>query len=184
MKNKIVYLLYGFIAFLVALVAYNFYGSSKRIIVGKTIKSLNTHTIKMYQERFDTNQTFGYLWGIKDLKKKIDTNKTIILKDINTTILPVTKEKSKICIANNCYRFLGFYYRAGVPYISFYSKKFKKRLKEFSLHQTLFKSIYIKEIKQNKLFLADKNSTREWKFELFDVNATKYKPKENNETDL
>ncbi len=184
MKNKIVYLLYGFIAFLVALMTYSFYGSSKRTVVEKTIKSFKSNTVKMYQEQFNTNQAFGYLWGIKEPKKKRDTNKTVILKDINTSIVPVIKEKNKICIAKSCYTLLGFYYRAGVPYISFYSKEFKKGLKEFSTHQVLSKTIYIKEIKHNELFLADKNSTRKWQFQLFDVNATKYKPKENNETDF
>lgn len=184
MKNKIAYLLYVFVCFMVVLLTYNFYAQTKRTITDKTIKPLSSHTIKMYQEQFDTNQTFGYLWGIQEPKQKIDIKKTVSVKDTNTTILAVTQEKDKICIAENCYRFLGIYYKANVPYISFYSKKFKKGLQDFSLHQTLDKTLYIKDIKHNRLFLADKNSTREWRFHLFDVNATKYKPKENNETDF
>ncbi len=184
MKNKFAYLLYGFVSLAVVLLAYNYYGESKRAIADKTIKSLNTDIIKMYQEQFDTNRSFGYLWGIKEPKQKSDTNATNSMKNENNATLLVTQEKSKICIAENCYRFLGFYYKAGVPYISFYSKKFKKGLQDFSLHQTLDKTLYIKEIRDNRLFLADKNSSREWQFQLFDVNATKYKPKENNETDF
>lgn len=184
MKNKFTYLLYGFTVLVVVLLAYNFYGQTKRAIADKTIKSLNTCTIKMYKEKFDLNQTFGYLWGIKEPKKESVAIVKVIHKDMNATILSVTKEKGKICIAKNCYRLLGIYYKAGIPYISFYSKKFKKGLQDFSLHQTLDKTLYIKEIKHNRLFIADTNSSREWQFQLFDVNATKYKPKENNETTL
>ena len=184
MKNKLVYLLYASVALVIVLLAYNFYGQATRAITEKTIKPFKSRTIKTYQEEFTTNQTFGYLWGIQEAKKKSDVNETVSLKDANTTTLSVTQEKSKICIAGNCYRFLGFYHKAGVPYISFYSKNFKKGLQDFTLHQTLDKTLYIKEIKHNRLFIADTNSSREWQFQLFDVNATKYKPKENNETDF
>ena len=184
MKNKLVYFLYAFTALMVVLLAYNFYGKTKRTVTDRTIKTLNSQTIKMYQKQFNTNQAFGYLWGIQELKEKSDINKTVNQTDINTTILPVTQEKGKICIADNCYRFLGFYYKEGVPFISFYSKNFKKGLQDFTLQQTLDKTLYIKEIKHNRLFIADTNSSREWQFQLFDVNATKYKPKENNETDF
>ncbi|ADN08324.1 hypothetical protein [Sulfurimonas autotrophica] len=184
MKNKITYLLYGFVCLVVVLLAFNQYGNSKRTTVGKSVKPFNTNIVKMYQEQFDTNSSFGYLWGIKNEEKKSDTNTTENVKDENSTELVVTQEKSKICIDKNCYRFLGFYYKAGVPYISFYSKTFKKGLQDFKLHQMLDKTLYIKEIKHNSLFLADKNSSREWQFQLFDVNVTKYKPKDSNETDI
>ena len=184
MKTKITYFSYIFLSFIVVLLAYNFYTQTSRAIADKAIKPLNSQIIEMYQEQFDTNKTYGYLWGIEDLQKKSDTNQTVDFKDTNTSILTITQENGKICIAENCYRFLGFYYKAGAPFISFYSKNFKKGLKEFTLHQTLDATLYIKEIKHNRLFIADTNSSREWQFQLFDVNATKYKPKENNETDF
>ena len=184
MKNKVVSLIYAFFALIVVLLAYNFYAETKRAVADKAIKPFHNQIITMYQEQFDTNQTYGYLWGIQDLQQKSDVNETVERQDTNTSILAVTQEKGKICIAENCYRFLGFYYKAGVPYISFYSKKFKKGLKDFTLKETLDKTLYIKEIKQNRLFIADTNTSREWQFQLFDVNATKYKPKENNETDF
>ena len=176
--------MYGFVAFIVVFLAYNFYGQTKRTIADKAIKLLDNHTIKMYQEHFDTNQTFGYLWGLQEAKKMSDGNETVSVKDTNRTTLSVMQENNKICIADNCYRFLGIYYKAGVPYISFYSTNFKKGLRDFTPEETLDKTLYIKAIKHNKLFIADKNSSREWQFQLFDVNATKYKPKENNETDF
>ena len=184
MKNKIVYLLYAFVSLVVVFLAYNFYGQETRAITEKTIKPFKSHIIKTYQEKFTTNQTFGYLWGIKEAKRKNDVNETVCLKDTDTSMLSVTQEKGKLCIAKKCYRFLGFYHKAEVSYISFYSKNFKKGLKEFTLNETLDATLYIKEIKHNRLFIADANSSREWQFQLFDVNATKYKPKENNETDF
>lgn len=184
MKNKSVYLLYGLACLLVILLAYNRYENNKIIIVHKNIKTLNTDIIKMYQEQFDINKSLGYLWGIKDKNKKNDSNTTKNKKNKNNTQLVVIKSKNKICIDKNCYTLLGFYYKKGVAYISFYSKTFKKGLQDFKIYQPLYKTIYIKKIKQNKLILADKNSTRRWQFQLFDVNATKYKPKDNNETNI
>jgi hypothetical protein len=187
MKNKLIYGVYIFVSLVVILLAYNWYGSTQRATASKSLKSLNTKSIKMYQEEFDTNRSFGYLWGIKNAEKKSDVNITQAMKnqnDENSTELLVTQEKSKLCIDKKCYRFVGIYHKAGVAYISFYSKEFKKGLQDFRLNQTLDKTLYIKKIKHNRLFLADKNSTREWQFHLFDVNATKYKPKDNNETDF
>ncbi len=184
MKNKLVYFLYAFVVVIVVLLAYNFYGQSKRAIADKAIKPLNSRLIKMYQEKFDTNKNFGYLWNIQEVKKQSDVNETVHSKEANTTMFSVMQENHTICIAKKCYRFLGIYYKAGVPYISFYSQNFKKGLQDFTLQETLDKTLYIKAIKHNRLFIADKNSSREWQFQLFDVNATKYKPKENNETDF
>ena len=184
MKNKIYYVLYGVASLVVILLAYNFYGQSKRAVLDKTIKSLDKSMIKMYQEQFDINKSFGYIWGIKEKKIKNDINKTVILKNTNSTLTSIFQKGNKICIAKNCYRFLGIYYKGKTPYVSFYSKKFKKGLQDFSINQILDKTLYVKELKHNKLFLKDKNSSREWSFQLFDVNITKYKPKENNETNF
>jgi len=181
MKNKLAYSLYFIVLFAVVLTTYRFYGNSQKNIMQKSIKLLNMTTIKIYKEKFDTNRSLGYLWGIKDTSKPKDTNQTKSILSDNNATLHVTQEKNKICIAENCYRFLGIYYKKDRAFISFYSKVFKKRLKDFKLHDTLDKTIYIQDI---KLFLADKNTTRIWKFQLFDVNATKYKPKDINETDI
>ena len=184
MKNKLAYTLYAIALLTVILSAYKFYGSSQRDITKKSIEHLDMTTIKMYQKQFDTNRTFGYLWGIKDIKKAKDVNKSKSLHSDSNATLHVTQENNQICIAENCYRFLGIYYKKDTPFISFYSKVFKKRLKDFKLYDTLDKSIYIQEIKHNQLFLADKNTSKIWKFQLFDVNATQYKPKDINETDI
>jgi hypothetical protein len=185
MKNKFTYSIYAFVSLVVVLLVYNQYGSAKRTPTGKSIKTLNTKTVNIYQEQFDVNRSFGYLWDIKDQeKKKSDSNTTQDIKETNSTELAVTQEKNKICVEKNCYRFLGFYYKAGIPFISFYSKVFPKGLEDFKLHQILDNTIYIKDIKNTKLLLADKNSSREWQFQLFDVNVTKYKPKDSNETNI
>jgi len=187
MKNKIVYSLYAIVSLIVVLFAYKWYGNSEKITKQKTIKSLNTKIIQTYQQQFDTNRSIGYIWGIDDDKKKIDTNateKTKTTRETKQVKLLIKQEEKKICIDKNCYRFLGIYYKAKTPYITFYSKSFTKGLEDFKLHQTLDKTVYIKDINANTLFLADKNSTRKWQFQLFDVNVTKYKPKDTNETNF
>jgi len=184
MKNKIAYAIYTVAVIIVILSAYRFYGSAQRRVMQKSVKHLDMATIKMYKEQFNTNKAFGYLWGIKDANKPKDTNQGKSTKSDNNATLHIIQKKNQICIATKCYRFLGIYYKRENAFVSFYSKSFKKGLKGFKLHSILYKTVYIQKIQRNKLVLADKNTTRTWRFQLFDVNVTKYKPKDINETDI
>ena len=179
MKNRKPLLLYLAVVLLTIFFAYDFYDDTQRTVTGRTIKELRSDTIKMYKEKFDMNKAFGYLWGIKESADALTQD------DSNTTndILQVKKKGGALCIEKECYRLLGIYHKGKVPYVSFYSKKFKNGLQDFTLNERLDKTIYIKGIKHAEVVIADENSSREWKFKFFDVNATKYKPKENNETD-
>ena len=175
MKNKMAVMLYILIAFTVVFMAYDFHDITSREVSGRAIKQLDEGVIKAYKEQFDTKQPYSYLWGIKEAKKKVLKKQKTKKK---STILQVTQKGSELCIGKECYRFLGIYNKNGVDYGSFYSKKFKKKLRDFTEEQVLDKGLFVKEIRNNELVVAERNSTREWHFRIFDVNAAKYKPKD------
>jgi hypothetical protein len=180
MKNKFYLFLYLFFVLITLSSAYNYYSYKKGIFVEKSILTLNDELLKEYKTSFDTKRTFGYIWGLKDVVQD-EQNKNI--KDKNDTIEVVQKEQ-ELCIEKNCYRFLGVYFKKQKAYVSFYSKNFKKGIADFTVNEMLQKPFFIKAIKHNKLSIADANNSREWQFTLFDVNVTKYKPKDINETDF
>jgi len=184
MKNRKIFLLYLFVLCIVVLLAYNRYTSKQNISVSKTILPLPKQTVTIYKKQFDTNRSFGYIWGIANEKKKTEMVATKDEHKHKKHELHITQDKSSICIEKSCYRLLGIYHKGKVAYISFYSKTFKKGIKDFTLHEKLDKSLYIKSVKDTTLVIADKNSSKEWRFKLFDVNATKYRPKDTNETDF
>ena len=134
---------------------------------------------------FDTSEQFAYIWGLEDKVAKVaqDTNETNS-SDRATSLLQVTQTANEICIKKVCYRILGIFYKESKQYVSFYSKTYKKRIKVLQTDDILAETLKIKKIQTHALFIVDTNSTREWKFDFFDVNTTQYKPKEHNETDV
>ena len=181
-KNKNLYFIYGMSIFFGVLFAYhNFDKNKDNITTQKTIEILMKDKIKVFTETFDINDSMGYIWGIKDVQIKVeDENKSKISNPVQQII---KQGKNNICIDKKCYRFLGFYYKKNVPYVTFYSKEFPKGIKDFTLHEKITNTLVVDKIIYNKLFLTNENNTAKWHFKLFDVNVTKYKPKDINETD-
>ena len=162
--------------------AYDFFPTKKYITHEKDIIQLESKAFKKFTQAFDTNRSFAYIWGIKE--KTLQEQNTIKTLDTNTTKWKIKKEKNKLCINANCYRFLGMYHKQGKNYVVFYANKIpKNHIAALEAKQMLQKPLYIKEITHNHFTIAQSNTTKEWQFDIFDVNATKYKPKDTNETD-
>ena len=182
MKYKIYYL-YIFFAGVVFFIAYDFFPKSKIDFTNKVILELDTKKFQAYTKIFDINKSFGYIWGIKDEVKKIsqDINKT---KTTAYKELKVEQKNNQLCIEKECFRLLGFFVKKEKLYISFYNKNIKHKIASYTLGECLYKTICIKEIKNTNVVIEDDNTSRSWKFKLFDVNITKYKPKDINESDF
>jgi hypothetical protein len=180
MKNKALVWIYLFLLIVVVFFSYRFYTASSSMESSKVILELNTTTLNSYYHRFLIPEDSGYIWGIKK-PKKIEK----ILKEVTEKkTRKIEQDNTKICIDDNCYRFLGIYYKAKTPFIVFYNKNFKKGLRNFHLDEFLFDTVYLKKLEGRKLFLEDNKTKEMWQFKFFDVNATQYKPKDINETDI
>ena len=183
MINKFLLYFYIVVIVLVVFLSYNYYSNKKNTVNKKIILLYNDDIFKEYKKTFDLNQSFAYIWGLSEAKKKIineDINKSI---DINTSIV-IKKNKSSLCVNKDCFRFLGLYNKKNDLFVSLYNKNFKSKIKNFIKDENIAYTLYVKNIYKNTVIVADTNSSDEWNFKLFDVNATKYKPKDINESDL
>jgi len=185
MKNSIPLLAQLFFISIVAFFSYKTFNDDiNTFSKSKYIKELNTTLFLQNQKTFPMLKDFSYIWGIKMPKKTIEKKKKANDKKKKKKTLKITKKKNQICVDKNCYRFLGLYYKKDKLYITFYSKKFKKRIKDFSLGEELVKPLYLKEFKENRLYIKDKQNNKTWYFDFFNVNTKKYKPKDINESNF
>ena len=185
MKNRKLFVFYIISFVIVVFMAYEFYEMKSLSTVGKTIKTLDDKAFSSYKRTFDLNGSFGKIWGIKDEVKKLKiVKKEASATKISDVVLLVEKKDKLLCVKKNCYKFLGIYFKKEKPFITFASKNFKHGIKEFTTDENLEHSLYIKNITTSSLSIVDVNTSRGWDFKLFDVNITKYKPKDINETDF
>ena len=177
MKNKSFYSIIIFAFIIIVFLSYKTF-NEERVSFSKSkyIKELNTTLFLSHQKTFSMLKDFNYLWGVttpKKVKKKKKKKSTKIIQKNN-----------QICINKDCYRFLGLYYKKDKIYITFYSKKFKKRIKDFSIGEELARPLYIDSYKNNRLYIKDQLNKKIWYFDFFNVNASKYKPKDINESNF
>lgn len=185
MKNSIWILLYLFV--LVLIVFFEYQSSSHQaqhatVYPYKIEKNEDLELLfKEYSQFEEENISLNNQWGI--VIKKVQKVKEVNLSnEINSTkVVEVTLKKSVLCIEKECFRLLGIFKKGKYGYASFYNKNSKQTVKEFAVGERVDSSIKIKSIKNKTIVFSDLNSTREWSITLFDVNSSKYKPKELEE---
>jgi len=180
MKNSIWIVLYLLLLFLIVFFEYQKSNNDLQTLSIhkydiKDNKALDSLFLD-YTEPLEENISINKLWKLLSPKPKKVREK--VLKDINITkpIEVVLKEKT-ICIEKKCFRLLGLFFEK-VYSSSFYVKEDKEKVQTFRIGEFLNSTIKIKNIKKNSILFKDVNSTREWSIKLFDVNSSKYKPKE------
>jgi hypothetical protein len=128
-----------------------------------------------YIKKLDDNFTINILWKIKSsLVKKIKKKKKIVDK---VKSIEVKLKNKTLCIESQCFKLLGIFLDKKY-YASFYIQGIKNRLKTFKEGDEMNLSIKIQTIDANRIIFKDEKSRREWKIQLFDINSSKYKPKE------
>lgn len=127
-----------------------------------------------YQKPLGFNK-MNVQWGI--VKKKIVEKKTI--KELNVTKqVNVTVKEKTLCIEKECFKLLGTFKESTHSYASFYNQEHKEKIQVFLVGEKMFLSVKLKSIMKNKIVFTDNNSTREWSIKMFDINSSKYKPKD------
>ena len=124
----------------------------------------------------DSNFSINKLWKIFIPKPKIIKKEEVV--DINKTKpIEVTLEKKTLCIEKKCFRLLGIFLDKQYA-SSFYVKDAKTKVQTFHVGEKINSSIKITNIDKNSVVFKDINSSREWRIKMFDINSSKYKPKE------
>jgi len=142
-------------------------------ITQKDILYLNEKSILDRKKLYDIPINYQKLWFDKN-DTKIKVHKKII-KDI-------IKKNNTICISKKCFDFLAIVNKNNKLYAVFYSNFFKAtHIKLFLKNTNLYDKIYLKDVFQDYIIISEYNTTNEWKFLLFDINLSKYKPKGKNE---
>ena len=174
-KNKMIILVSILAAIAILINQYNISDISTYTKPQKEILDLDKTIFEMYQKQYNIVNSQNTYWGIKE-----DIEILPDIKDLNITtkLTLVTKNKNVICIEQSCYRLLGIYQDKGVFSVSLYNKDLKYKIKTYIKKEQLELDVIVSDIKQNKVEFLDINSTRRWNFKIFDVNQTKYKPKD------
>ncbi|CAA6813780.1 MAG: Unknown protein [uncultured Sulfurovum sp.] len=137
--------------------------------------SLLDKLMEGYTQPLESSGVSNQAWGIfvKKVKKEVK------VKELKTKkLIEVTLKDKTLCIEKACFRLLGIFSKNGYPYASFYNKESKEKVQVLMLGDRMRSSIKIKNIMKKKIVFSDVNSTREWSMQLFDVNSSKYKPKD------
>ena len=112
-------------------------------------------------------------WGVTVEKREEKIDKKRI------PFVSVIPKEKKICIKNSCYKLLGIMKKRNRWSLSLYNKKQKPIIKEFYKFDIIEDSVKITDIENFKITIKELNSTQHWELKMFDINVSKYKPKEN-----
>jgi hypothetical protein len=178
LKNKNIILIF---ILLFAFVAVNEFRQQKQTSYqkpAKTILKLNKTILSNYTSKLDENEDIDGFWGLPKKAKKAKK----IQKDTNSTMQKPTIKKQKnkniLCIDKSCYKLLGIYHVKKRAFVALYNKTLKKSINSYAKNSVLELFVKITNISNDTVNFSEINSTNHWSFKLFDVNQTKYKPKE------
>ena len=176
LKNKKTIFIYLLIVGLIILDEYSHQTHPRYIPQSKKILSLNSTILKSYKDSSDTNRSFNKYWGVPEEKivlksvKPKQKEKKVMIKKI--------KDKNILCIEKSCFSLIGIYQKNGKFSVMLYNKDLKDKLKSYKIHDILKSKVSITDISSDTVQFAEINATNRWDFKIFDVNQTKYKPKE------
>lgn len=176
MKNKIWLITLG-VAILSLIFIFDIFTSKEKDADKRvaTAPQIDKNNFSGWLKEYDENISKAQQWGFAP---KVKTKPTVEEKKEKITLVTYTKDQNLICIEKSCYRLLAIKNIESEFEAVFYNKDIKNKIAQFKRGDRVEKSIYIDEISSSNVLLEDNETQREWKFTMFDVNTTKYKPKE------
>ena len=171
---------YVLTAIIIAYVQYEPSKDSNYELPSKSILTLDEKVFKAKEKKQIVDEDTNRFWGYKDETVADET-----LEDTSTSNeqIKVTQPDGKnlLCIGESCYRLLGIHYNYKTPMVTLFNSSLKEKVKNYKQKEILESRIRIKKIYLNRVEFTDLLSEDKWEFNLFDVNQTKYKPKEIEE---
>lgn len=178
--NKKRVFLFAFIALVIIFFEYSSSSPKAYKLPSSNILHLNKNVFNSYSRTYLINKDLNKYWGFleeKKLKKNLDKNKTLLDKKTEVKVMQ-EKDTNVLCVQESCYRLLGIHHEKNRYFATMYNKDFDEKVQDYQTHENLGYGIVIKKIRLHSVEFLDENSTRRWGFKIFDVNKTKYKPKE------
>ncbi len=163
------------------------------VTLPKSVRTLDASPFERWTRRFELNATMAKQvmreWGIVIPKRS--RNKAPVSskknKEASENRIEILRKGRTICRGKTqCYRLLGFFSREGRGYASFYAKGRKPSILGVEINESLpgMPDLYLREAEPGRVVVAERNGTRAWIFGFFDVNQSKYRPKEINVSDI
>lgn len=168
---------------LAAIIVYMEYEPSKLedfTLPSKSILHFDETVFNMYHKKYDLVEDSNRYWGFEE-DVSVDENLTDTNSSKEETQVTQPDGKNVLCIEGSCYRLLGIHYNYKIPMVTLYNSDLKEKVKDYKTEDILESAIVINKIISNSVEFAEQNTTRKWTFKLFDINETKYKPKETEE---
>jgi len=176
------YLIYALIAILI--IAHEWIPSdsaSKKVYYSSDDPQEEQPSLQKWEYHYDDSTSdIDTDWGIaKKVSKVIETNTTQIQKKLKIT---ADDSKNRFCINNSCYRILGIHSETDQLGVTLYNINTKPKLQTYAVGESLEHNISISKLTAKSIVFTSKESNLSYCLELFEVNTTKYKPKDINET--
>lgn len=158
------------------------------------ISDLNQTIVNIHQRiAIDSNDIYPssyLLWGLNK-SKLLENREKKELKESNKKVETVKENKSKeynvdvkyrtICVEKHCWELVGIMTIDGIQTLTLLSKEKKRKLELFKIGDELLPNIIIEKIKGESMILLNKEKNKEIILKLFDVDLSKYLPKNEKE---
>ncbi|MEA2019444.1 MAG: hypothetical protein U9N59_13480 [Campylobacterota bacterium] len=170
-KDRVVILVFILFFFIYLLNEFNVKEATRYTKLTKKTSILNDTVLNDYQKIYNETRDLNAYWGI-DKKYEYKEGKKYLL---------VTKEKDKniLCINKSCFRLISIYKSKNDRVVVLYNKDLKPKIKDYIIENELKNGIIVSDINTTSVQFVDKNSSRKWRFKMFEVDEQKYKPKES-----
>jgi len=170
-KYKTIAIIIPIIMFLIYYFEYRQPTSSPFPTAEKTLNKLNTSALTHHMQEINRTKEINKLWGIKEKPKT-----TLPQKE---NAITVKQEGTTLCIEKSCFKLLGVISEHNQSYASFYNADNEPKIQNIREGELLHTHITLSQLTHNNITLMETNSSRQWSFKLFDVNISKYQPKES-----
>lgn len=169
--------LFTILALLIAYIEYEPVKFNNTELPTKTVLDIDIKTFEMFNKKHDINKNLNRYWG---LAEEVAIKETII-DDNNTIQITQPNGKNVLCINKSCYRLLGIHHNETISIVTMYNQDLKEKVKNYTTKEILESKIFIDKITHDTVEFVDLTTSQRWNFKIFDVNQTRYKPKEIKE---
>lgn len=178
------YLIYALIA--IVIIAHEWIPSdnaSKKVHYSSDNQQKKQHSLQKWEYHYDDSTSdIDADWGIaKKVSKVIETNATQMAMQKKLKIT-ADDTQNRFCINDSCYRILGIHSETDHLGVTLYNTDTKPKLQTYAVGESLEHNISISKLTAKSIVFTSKESNISYCLELFEVNTTKYKPKDINET--
>lgn len=149
----------------------------------KIYKFQNEKVLSNYSYYFDQNITYGIFWDMENeellLKNGQDSS-----KQQKKFKIKFDSTKDSICINTSCNKLLAVKFIEKEPYVIFYNETLNKKIFSLKKGDLLDDYLRVEDILNTKVVIKEPETDNSWTIKLFDVNQTKYLPKDKNESKI